>query len=328
MSGSPIGVPPFRAALQGELGDRSGTAKKVQVSLLSLMLLSGGCQLIDIIPKIRVSVDETDLAPGDQISVFMERGIRDHDVVILACTPQYKEKFDNRARESSGVGAEAGMITTELNNDSNAARKFIPVLRAGERDSAIPYPLLGRLYLDLREFPHKKDGYDQLVEAIKRNENKADRTQKPSREMMPGEGPSIEDSSLSKVPSKDPVISQEWRMFLLEMLFDLDTGNGRVAARLIKEQPDVAAGERILSIFNQSAPQSHEYAPRCAYASLLLKHGNPEKAWKELEEADANSAFNDTMSKLNRDFALHRGDEERFDAAWREFCPEFANGAL
>ena len=50
MSGSPIGVPPFRAALQGELGDRSGTAKKVQVSLLSLMLLSGGCQLIDIIP--------------------------------------------------------------------------------------------------------------------------------------------------------------------------------------------------------------------------------------------------------------------------------------
>ena len=85
---------------------------------------------------------------GDDLPQFMEDGIRDCNHVVIVCTPNYAEKANSRR---GGAGYESAVITGEIFQKVAARGKFIPILRAGEPDSALPSYLKGKYYVDFRE---------------------------------------------------------------------------------------------------------------------------------------------------------------------------------
>ena len=84
---------------------------------------------------------------GDNVTDFMAR-IEKVDVVLLVCTPAYKKKFDERAEKATGVGYEARLITADISRGRHD--RYVPLLRSGEPDSAIPLVLASCFWPDMR----------------------------------------------------------------------------------------------------------------------------------------------------------------------------------
>jgi hypothetical protein len=108
---------------------------------------------------IDVTLDQWNVHPGDQLTAFMERGIRESKFVIIVCTPRYKEKADAR---SGGVGYEENIITAEVAATQNE-RKFIPVLAKGKWHEAAPNWVIGKSYIDLSGKDIPQPLYDDLL---------------------------------------------------------------------------------------------------------------------------------------------------------------------
>src|ERR1035438_6417900 len=81
---------------------------------------------------------------GDRLPKFMEL-IAECDYVLFICTPNYKQKSDER---TGGVGYEGNIITGELLTKGNE-RKFIPILATGNWKDALPTWAAGKLGADL-----------------------------------------------------------------------------------------------------------------------------------------------------------------------------------
>lgn len=111
---------------------------------------------------IEAIIDSYDVSPGDRLPKFMESSIRDSDYVIIICTEEYKRKANNREK---GVGYESHIISAELYNNHND-RKFIPVIRQGDFNLALPTYLDGKLAIDLRGNPFNEDSYKDLIASI------------------------------------------------------------------------------------------------------------------------------------------------------------------
>lgn len=123
------------------------------VNSLADKLLADGIEAI---------IDSYDVSPGDRLPEFMESSIKDSDYVIIICTEEYKRKADNREK---GVGYESHIISAELYNNHND-RKFIPIIRQGEFNTAIPTYLDGKLAIDLRGNPYNETSYKDLIASI------------------------------------------------------------------------------------------------------------------------------------------------------------------
>ncbi len=105
-------------------------------------------------------IDQWELQYGDDLAEWMETSIRESDFVLFICTPTYKEKADSR---KGGVGFETLIATAEvLEKKQEVQRKYIPVLRFGDWESAAPSWLLGKYRVDLREGLSAKD-YGNLI---------------------------------------------------------------------------------------------------------------------------------------------------------------------
>lgn len=109
-----------------------------------------------------VSIDRWETVPGDQLTSFMERAIRENQFVVIICTPRYKVRSD--AREG-GVGYEGDIMTAEVMASQNN-RKFIPVLRSGTWAEAAPSWLLGKYYINLAGDPYSERDYEDLVRTL------------------------------------------------------------------------------------------------------------------------------------------------------------------
>ena len=109
-----------------------------------------------------VTLDQWQLQPGDRLPAFMETAIREHDFVIIVCTPHYKQHSDAR---TGGVGYEGDIMTGELLGQGNE-RKFIPMLRRGEKTQALPSWLAGKYYIDLREGSDVERAYQDLLTTL------------------------------------------------------------------------------------------------------------------------------------------------------------------
>ena len=123
------------------------------VNSLADKLLADGIEAI---------IDSYDVIPGDRLPEFMESSIKDSDYVIIICTEEYKRKANNREK---GVGYESHIISAELYNNHND-RKFIPIIRQGEFNTAIPTYLDGKLAIDLRGNPYNETSYKDLIASI------------------------------------------------------------------------------------------------------------------------------------------------------------------
>jgi TIR domain len=109
-----------------------------------------------------VTLDQWELQPGDRLPVFMEAAIREHDYILIVCTPDYKERSD--AREG-GVGYEGDIMTGELLSRRNE-RKFIPVLRRGDTADAVPAWLAGKYHVNMPEGAEAERSYRDLLTTL------------------------------------------------------------------------------------------------------------------------------------------------------------------
>jgi hypothetical protein len=111
-----------------------------------------------------VVLDQWDLVPGQDISLFMQRGIADADRVIMICSAEYVSKAENAV---GGVGAERLIVTAEVLRSIDTT-KFIPVLRGGGELKKLPVFLGPRLYID---FENDADYDDKLIELAREIHN-------------------------------------------------------------------------------------------------------------------------------------------------------------
>lgn len=101
-------------------------------------------------------LDQWENVPGDSLTHFMEKAIRENDFIIIVCTPNYKEKSDQR---KGGVGYEGDIMTPYVLSDSNTKR-FIPILM-GPVSKSIPTWLQGKYYLDFER--EKENSFQDLI---------------------------------------------------------------------------------------------------------------------------------------------------------------------
>lgn len=111
---------------------------------------------------IDVSLDQWLVGLGKALPEFMEKLVREHERVLVICTPTYKEKSNARI---GGVGYEGDLMTGELLSQSKR-EKFIPVLRAGDRTESTPSWLSGRAGVDLRGIEYSESEYRKLVNEL------------------------------------------------------------------------------------------------------------------------------------------------------------------
>ena len=152
-------------------------------------------------------LDKWDLVPGQDTTYFMESQIRDSDFVILICTPIYAEK-SNIPR--GGVGYEKNIISAEMLQASDLRPKFIPILRKGTFDDALPTYLGSKYAIDFREAQKQTNALDELLRAI----YKQPHPEKPPLGQNPfekSESAIAIPSSIQKVspPSKSTAIQQD-----------------------------------------------------------------------------------------------------------------------
>lgn len=119
---------------------------------------------------------------GDLLPNFMEASIAKSNRVICVMTPNYKKKTE---RLEGGAGYEYSIIGGEMFSRGTNNTKFIPVLRVGTNQDAIPCVLLGRNYIDMRHDEEFDTKFDDLLRDIHN---------KPKNKKPPiGEKPNFED---------------------------------------------------------------------------------------------------------------------------------------
>ncbi len=93
---------------------------------------------------IDVVLDRWDLVPGQDVSLFMQRGISEADRVIMICSSDYVTRSEQGV---GGAGYERLIVTAEVVSSIDTI-KFIPILRGAVRSKKTPSFLGPRLYID------------------------------------------------------------------------------------------------------------------------------------------------------------------------------------
>ena len=118
-----------------------------------------------------VTLDQWDLGAGNDMTLFMEKGVRDSDRVLVICTDAYVRKAD---AGEGGVGYERMIITAQLVRDVGTA-KFIPIIRQSSDAKKVPTFLATRVYIDFTD----EDEFDERFDDLLREVSDAPRLQKP-----------------------------------------------------------------------------------------------------------------------------------------------------
>ncbi len=203
---------------------REGTAHEAWVLEFASQLRKNG---------VDASLDQWDLRPGHDLTLFMESQIRDSDFVILVCTPTYAEK-SNIPR--GGVGYEKNIISAELLQSQDLRPKFLPVLRDGDFSSALPTYLGSKYAIDLRPSQDQVQGIDDLLRAI--------HAVAPSSKPPLGSSPYAQHTpATAPTGSAD---SQSLQSSLIEVVGHVESGEDRALGRfnfLRETRIDAAKGD-------------------------------------------------------------------------------------
>lgn len=140
-------------SIQGGREDRSGrfTAPRAFISYSHdsdehrQWILKLGSDLRSM--GVDVVLDQWDLVPGQDVSMFMQRGITEADCVVLVCSAPYVSKSE---KGMGGVGYERLIVTAEVVQSIDTI-KFIPILRGSSATKKLPSFLGPRLYIDFED---------------------------------------------------------------------------------------------------------------------------------------------------------------------------------
>jgi hypothetical protein len=105
------------------------------------------------------TLDQWSLHPGDPITHFMEKSIKDADFVLIICTSEYKKKSDSKI---GGAGYEDSIISSDMFNKSNH-RKYLPIIRSGNYKEIMPNSLHSKLFIDFSNESNFSNVYRDLL---------------------------------------------------------------------------------------------------------------------------------------------------------------------
>lgn len=100
----------------------------------------------------------------------------------------------------------------------------------------------------------------------------------------------------------------------LQCNFDLEPGNGRIAARLILESSSLGDAQQVYSAFQHRDATSCAYGPPCALAAVLARHGELDRSRDLVEETSMRASFRATHEKT--------ADATEFRISMNEFFPD------
>ncbi len=111
---------------------------------------------------VNVILDQWELGAGDDITLFMENGVRDSDRVLVICTDAYVRKAN---AGEGGVGYERLIVTAQLAQNLGT-KKFIPIIRQSSNEEKTPTFLATRKYIDFEDDSKFDEKFDELLHEI------------------------------------------------------------------------------------------------------------------------------------------------------------------
>ena len=125
---------------------------------------------------VNARLDYWHLEEGQTIPGFMNSEVADADIVLILCSPVYRDKIHamDRGELVTGSGWEGMLVTSSMFVEGKMS-KYIPVLTKGNWKEAAPNFLLGRPYEDLSVLNTDtlKQNYDRLLNRILGRKDKA-----------------------------------------------------------------------------------------------------------------------------------------------------------
>ena len=109
---------------------------------------------------VHVFLDQWDIHPGMDLTKYMETSIRESNYVLLVCTSIFATKANAR---KGGVGYEQMVVTGEIFQQTASEKKFIPILRRGSREEAVPSFLGSRITVDFRSEADYQNSLEELL---------------------------------------------------------------------------------------------------------------------------------------------------------------------
>lgn len=110
---------------------------------------------------VEVLLDAWELKPGVDLSLFMERSLREADRVLMICTPNYVAKAEEGR---GGVGYEKTIMTAEYMKSVDSI-KVIPIIRQ-KSATHVPAFLATKIYLDFSTDELAEYYFDELVREL------------------------------------------------------------------------------------------------------------------------------------------------------------------
>ena len=104
-------------------------------------------------------LDQWDLGPDDDVTLFIERGFKDSGKVLVICTDSYVSKANDG---EDSIGYEPMIITQKLVEDLGT-NKFIPIIRQTEWEDKTPEFLSERVYIDFTDDEKFDEKFDELL---------------------------------------------------------------------------------------------------------------------------------------------------------------------
>ena len=107
-------------------------------------------------------LDQWDLGPGDDPTLFMEVGVRDSGRVLVICTDSYVSKAN---AGEGGVGYERMIVTAQLVQNLGT-NKFIPIIRQASEEEKMPAFLGARVYIDFTDDSQFDEKFNELLHEL------------------------------------------------------------------------------------------------------------------------------------------------------------------
>ena len=120
---------------------------------------------------IDVILDQWDLHPGDDMTRFMEVGVKSSDRVLVICTDSYVRKA---SAGEGGVGYERLIVTAQLVQDLGT-NKFIPIIRQASGKEKVPTFLGTRVHIDFMD----NNKFDEALMELLYELHQVPKVQKP-----------------------------------------------------------------------------------------------------------------------------------------------------
>lgn len=113
----------------------------------------------------QVIIDKYSLLLGEEITKFIERGIRESDVFLMICSTNYTERANQRI---GGVGLET-VIGSNTFLQARESKKYIPVVRNNLNPSASKLPTYvgSTLYIDMDTESWRSEPLQLLLRGIR-----------------------------------------------------------------------------------------------------------------------------------------------------------------